>query len=162
MIILSPHDGFNASVAVELERDLGVIELRYRLSASGLLLPGEQPFAPVDGLWRTTCAEAFIADADGPGYVEYNLSPSGAYAAYRFARYRERAADAPPPPLALVVEREDDDTVIVMATLPCADGPVLLGLTAVVETGDGIGYFALCHGGPKPDFHRRDDWTPFA
>ena len=41
-----------------------------------------------DGLWRHTCFEAFIAAAVRPEYWEYNLSPSGAWAAYHFTGYR--------------------------------------------------------------------------
>ena len=50
-----------------------------------------------DELWRTTCFEAFVR-TDG-GYVEYNLSPSGAWAAYRFDGYREgmRGLEIAPP-----------------------------------------------------------------
>src|ERR1700733_5142479 len=42
-----------------------------------------------DLLWKHTCFEAFIASADGPGYHEFNFSPSHDWAIYRFSAYRE-------------------------------------------------------------------------
>ena len=32
-----------------------------------------------DTLWKHTCFEAFVAPADGPGYHEFNFSPSHDY-----------------------------------------------------------------------------------
>jgi hypothetical protein len=42
-----------------------------------------------DALWRHTCFEAFVRVGAEEGYLEYNLAPSGDFAAYRFQRYRE-------------------------------------------------------------------------
>jgi hypothetical protein len=40
-------------------------------------------------LWRHTCLEAFVRVGDDEDYLEFNLAPSGDWAAYRFQRYRE-------------------------------------------------------------------------
>lgn len=50
-----------------------------------------RPEAPAraDGLWRHTCLELFVRAGDEEAYLELNLAPSGRWAAYRFARYRE-------------------------------------------------------------------------
>ncbi|HYG47734.1 MAG TPA: DOMON-like domain-containing protein [Allosphingosinicella sp.] len=42
-----------------------------------------------DPLWRHTCFEAFVRIGGEEGYLEYNLAPTGDFAAYRFDRYRE-------------------------------------------------------------------------
>lgn len=42
-----------------------------------------------DGLWRGTCLELFLRAGDEEGYVEFNLTPAGRWAAYRFRGYRE-------------------------------------------------------------------------
>jgi hypothetical protein len=47
-----------------------------------------------DELWRHTCFEAFVRVGGGENYLEYNVSPSGRWAAYRFDRYREGMAPA--------------------------------------------------------------------
>jgi len=47
-----------------------------------------------DELWRHTCFEAFVRVGDEENYLEYNVSPTGHWAAYRFDRYREGMAPA--------------------------------------------------------------------
>jgi len=54
-------------------------------------VPAPRPQRFADRLWRHTCCEIFIARRGLPGYHEFNLSPSGEWAAYAFERYRERA-----------------------------------------------------------------------
>jgi hypothetical protein len=60
-----------------------------------LHLPKPKLPARADGLWKTTCFEAFIHDAAGDQYSEFNFSPSGEWAAYRFERYRKGMSDLP-------------------------------------------------------------------
>ena len=43
-------------------------------------------------LWQHTCCEIFIGCKGMPAYYEYNLSPSGEWAAYAFDGYRRRRA----------------------------------------------------------------------
>jgi hypothetical protein len=45
-------------------------------------------------LWRHTCLEAFVRVGGDEEYLEFNLAPSGDWAAYRFQRYREGMAPA--------------------------------------------------------------------
>ncbi len=47
-----------------------------------------------DELWRHTCFEAFVRVGGEEGYLEYNLAPTGDFAAWRFDRYREGMAPA--------------------------------------------------------------------
>jgi hypothetical protein len=121
-----------------------------------LLWPPRLPSARQDNLWRTTCFEVFTRDVEGTGYSEFNLSPSGQWAAYTFADYREgirplKLAVAPE----LRVEGQTKDEMIFEAriTLP---GPVssAIALSAVIEECDGTkSYWALAHPADKPDFH---------
>jgi hypothetical protein len=60
-----------------------------------LYLPEARPPARADGLWKTTCFEAFIQDAAGDQYSEFNFSPSGEWAAYRFDHYRKGMRNLP-------------------------------------------------------------------
>jgi hypothetical protein len=125
-------------------------------------VPGATPHGPTDGLWRHTCMELFVSHgAPGP-YLEFNLAPSGQWAAYRFSGYR--AAMAPltgirPPRIEL---RTQADQLLLSAdvALPAHCGPGLrLGLTAVVEDATGLlSYWALSHDGERPDFHRADSF----
>lgn len=151
-------------VATEMHAD-GGLSLRYRVTCppAKLRLPEAQPPGPADGLWQHTCCEAFVAE-DGESYREFNFSPSGQWAAYRFTGYRERDAafvvDAAPQisltPLA--------DGFVLQAMLPAALLPagqaLQLGLTAVIEADDGSKhYWALAHCAAQPDFHVRQSFA---
>ena len=126
-------------------------------------VPGTTPQGPTDGLWRHTCMELFVGHtAPGP-YLEFNLAPCGQWAAYRFSGYR--AAMTPltgirPPRIEL---RTQADQLLLSADValpaPFSTLGLRLGLTAVVEDGAGLlSYWALAHGGERPDFHRADSF----
>lgn len=162
---LQPHPTSRSGGVAAIEvavlprgRDL---TLRYRIDAAAadIRLPAPGLAGPADELWRHTCCEAFVAGANG--YHEFNFSPSGAWAAYRFADIRQRD-DTYQPPLAPALHLTVDDRGFSLAAdIPAALLPAgsarHLGLTAVIEHADGsLGYWALCHDGPRPDFHRPD------
>ena len=104
-------------------------------------------------LWRTTCFEAFVGSGDA-AYTEFNFSPSGAWAAYRFADYRaEMTSIRTKPPK--TETRRADGLLVVTAALGLSKGT--LGLSAVIEARDGSrSYWALVHPPGAPDFHHRD------
>jgi hypothetical protein len=142
------------SVSFALTGDLG----RLRIPSAGRLRRG-------DRLWEHTCFEAFLAPAAGTAYHELNLSPSGEWAAYAFARYRERDAslaevDVVP---GLTVARTEG-RLDLTAVLPLDRLAVLAGsralrvaLSAVVEEAGGrLSYWALRHPAGSPDFHHPD------
>ena len=148
----SPHDGL--TLEVEARRDGRRLSLDYSLAGpvETVRWPPEAARVRTDGLWRATCFEAFARTATG--YVEYNLSPSGAWAAYQFDGYRQgmRALDMPAP---FIVARTAPGRFVLTAdvTLP-EDATGAVGLTAVIEQWDGaVGYWALAHPGERPDFH---------
>lgn len=112
-----------------------------------------------DGLWQTTCFEAFLRSEGEAAYREWNFAPSGDWAAYDFAGYRESMteADVTSPPYLRV---EDNFTWWALgATIAVgADTEWDLGLSAVLEEKDGTkSFWALAHPpGDKPDFHAAD------
>jgi hypothetical protein len=117
-----------------------------------LVIPAGTDPVRTDELWRTTCFELFVGGA-GEAYREFNFSPSGAWAAYDFKRYREgmRESDAD----AVIRTDRDDRRFILLADVSC-DIPQLapIGLTAVIEETDGaIRYWATSFEPGKPDFH---------
>jgi hypothetical protein len=112
-----------------------------------------------DGLWRSTCFEAFLRAEGSEAYREWNFAPSGNWAAYDFADYRagmEPAGVRSPPYLRM----EDNLTWWgVGATIAVeAETQWQLGLSAVLEEKDGTkSYWALAHPpADKPDFHHAD------
>jgi len=143
------------SLEVEVAREAGGLSLCYRLTGEmgRLAIPGPAAPARVDGLWNHTCFEAFVG-GDGDGYLEFNLAPSGAWAAYRFDGYRQGMAPlaAIDPPRIEATTTAGSLDVRAMLALPA--GPARIGLTAVIETVDGrTSYWALRHPGERPDFH---------
>jgi hypothetical protein len=117
-----------------------------------------------DGLWEHTCCEAFIAFEGG--YCEFNLSPSGDWAFYRFTGYRAGATDPEIVPPVVQAHRHGDlwqlQAHIDLSGLPFLrhDRPWRMGLSAVMETKDGEKtYWALAHPSDKPDFHHPDSFA---
>lgn len=134
------------------------LKLRYTLRGNldGIALPRPAVSIRADELWRHTCFEAFFASQEGDGYVEFNVSPSRAWAAYAFDSYRSgmRPAIVEAPEIAVVrdVERFELDVSLLLSPNVSAR----VALTAVIEHTDGeLAYWALAHAPGKPDFHHR-------
>ncbi len=126
--------------------------------AERFIIPPPAEPGRAEDLWQTTCFEAFLRIPGADAYREWNFAPSGQWAAYDFAGYREGRADADA--AAPYVRVEDNFTWWAMgATIPVdADASWTLGLSAVLEEKDGAkSYWALAHPpGDKPDFHAAD------
>lgn len=168
-VTLEPHpDSFAPALRIEVEadRESGRLILRYVVTGEigTLLLPPPMPPDRADELWRHTCFEAFVRAPAEAGYFEFNFSPSGQWAAYRFSAYRAGMApinEAPPPEIEarlgggsyqLAASLELEPALGLLAGLPWQ-----LGLNAVIETRDGGKYhWALAHPPGEPDFHHRD------
>ena len=127
---------------------------------SRINIPSVGPAGRADELWKHTCYELFI-QAEGESYYEFNFSPSMQWAAYHFLGYRrgmEKAEPASVSGLGVRVETggfgghaEVDLTGLSGLDL---DGPLRIGLSAVIEETDGAkSYWALAHPPGKPDFH---------
>ncbi|HRD26827.1 MAG TPA: DOMON-like domain-containing protein [Caulobacter sp.] len=155
-------------IEVNLARGGGAsLALRYVTSGdvSRISLPGRAERGRADGLWKTTCFEAFVQIPGG--YAEINLSPSDQWAAYGFAGYRDGAmAQLPGAALRHMTQRAGEGLYELVATLDLAgldlpvDQPWRLGLSAVIEEASGRkSYWALAHGPDKPDFHHPDSFA---
>jgi hypothetical protein len=167
---LRPHsDSLPGSVAgVEAEITLqstGELKLTYVLTGDldSLRLPEIQLAQRADGLWRHTCFEAFIRSAESPAYREFNFSPSGQWQAYVFTDTRVGGLLEPAAEPQIECSFEPGRLTL-RATIHPADLPpgnrLRLGLTAVIESGDGaLSYWALQHAPGKPDFHHPDTFA---
>ena len=141
------------SITVHTERTGQRLWLRYHVECelNALVLPGPAAPARCEGLWQSTCFEAFLRDAS---YAEFNFAPSSQWAAYRFDGYRENmtvldlAAD---PEIGLDAS---EGHFALEVTIPLVGLGQKLGLSAVIEETDGTkSYWALAHPPGKPDFH---------
>lgn len=144
------------SIWVHVHREPRALRVRYVLVGDLERLwipPRSRTPMRADGLWRHTCFEAFVAAAGTPAYHEFNLSPSGEWAAYAFSGYREGATPIDGAPQIECLASPGQ--LALQAKLPCiAEGTLRVGLSAVIEEhGGGLTYWALRHAGGKPDFH---------
>lgn len=149
---------FDGSGDLSLEADIrkigDVLEFRYLLAGNvgDVLVPPLSPPMRTDGLWKSTCFEAFIGTGDA-SYVELNFAPSGRWAAYSFEGYRVgmRELDIAPPTV-----RFANNCLIAEVELGAPPGSPL-NLAAVIERNDGDrSYWALAHAIGRPDFHASD------
>ena len=155
---------FGIKVSAATAADGGVtLDYRVTCPPSALRLPAPQPPSPADGLWQHTCCEAFVME-NSAGYREFNFSPSGQWAAYRFTGYRERDEAFAPTAKPQLIFTPLADGFELRASLPAAllppDSTLQLGLTAVIEAADGSKtYWALAHQAAQPDFHIRQSFA---
>jgi hypothetical protein len=165
---LSPHPDCPTStvedLSVEVQREGAGWRCTYIVTGDISRIVTPPPATPGrrDGLWRTTCFEAFVRQTPEDAYAELNFSPSGQWAAYRFDSHRSgmQPLDLPKDPEIAVVERSDRTfSLTADAALPeeFTTGSVRLGLSAVIEERDGTkSYWALAHPPGPPDFHHPD------
>ncbi len=132
--------------------------------SAAVRLPESRQPDRADELWRHTCCEAFVAGPAAGAYSEFNFSPSGAWAAYRFTAYREGMK-----PVAVVADPQIDmrvsprrielDALLGSRSVPLGEGGLRLGLAVVVEERSGqLSYWALAHPTARPDFHHADSF----
>ena len=157
---------FVRSVEVDVWRSGAVLRLDYALRGdlAKLKAPEPAPSARRDGLWRSTCFEVFVRSGEGPAYLEFNLSPSGEWAAYAFSGYRKgmRALEPfPDPEIDLHADEAIHELTARLDLGPAAGFaaglPWWVGLAAVIESEAGeTSYWALAHPPGPPDFHHED------
>ena len=157
----------------QASRQAGRLELSWRLAGDldALVLPDpSETRSRCDGLWQTTCLEAFWGFAGQDAYWELNLAPSGDWNLYRLSHYRGPLAPvalAAAPPWQVRRRAGELEVAVELDLGEVAGGdesgvaglPLEVSLTAVIEqVGQGVSYWALAHTGAEPDFHRRDSF----
>lgn len=159
----SPLRGIEASLT---RQQNGALSVSYRLYGSPEAIrvpPAATPLA-TDGLWQHSCCELFIATVHSPKYEEFNFSPSGQWAHYRFNDYRERdknfiTTTAPVITWQVLPDGFQLDATLSPDQLP-ASRSLQVGITAVIEASDGSKqYWALKHCATQPDFHLRQSFN---
>jgi hypothetical protein len=136
------------------------LDFTVRGDMGALSLPAPAAQMRADDLWRTTCLEAFTRAGDGPAYDEFNFSPSGEWAAYRFGAYRDRLPDPVIAAPRIMIARNGDALILRARIFVPAPDDARLALSAVMAEADGrISYWALAHPPGKPDFHHSDGFA---
>lgn len=152
-------------VETEVTATAQALELRYIVSGDieALRIPPRGNAVFTDELWRHTCFELFIANKADPSYLEFNFSPSGAWAAYRFSSYRTGMTSLTtivPPRISITRSNTELQLTSVIALDELTQPDRSLGIAAVLEQASGaLSYWALKHSAGKPDFHWREGFS---
>ena len=131
-------------------------EAEFRLDGrmAAIALPAPAAAERRDNLWQTTCFEIFWQPLGTAAYREFNLSPSGQWAAYDFDSFREGMRDAPVGAIAITCVHDDAGLVLRASIAAALPDPAQVALNAVVEQADGSKqYWALAFPPGKPEFH---------
>lgn len=157
--------GLKASAGVKE----GLLTARFQISGdrTGIVFPPPSPVpARRDHLWERTCFEVFMNPMPGEAYWEFNFSPSGDWACYRFRSYRagmtgdERAFFNGCVATSLPSATREWKFSADVSALPEIRSTLRFGLAAVIETENGgKTYWAASHRGDKADFHSRENFT---
>lgn len=126
--------------------------------AAPVPLPARQ-----DELWKHTCVEAFFSTAGCRHYYEFNGSPSGDWALYRFDAYREGMSKPAitPAPVLRRLDRRPSMLEIEWHIPRFSEEPIdCAAITAILQNNAGeTTYWALAHVGEKPDYHLRESFV---
>lgn len=164
------RSGAVRDVGARVSRELdGTLTISYSIAGdvSRMRVPARTSPHFVDGLWKHTCCECFISLKGRPEYHEFNFAPSGEWAAYAFAKYRDHVPLAHEALHPMIAVREGARNLEITASIPldclssvhrCAT--LALALAAVIEEEDGVlSYWALTHPAGQPDFHQRGSFV---
>jgi len=129
-------------------------EFRIDGHLEGIVIPEAAEPRRQDNLWQTTCFEIFWQPLGGTAYREFNLSPSGAWAAYDFDAFRTGMRDAPVAEVRIATLRDEAGLVLTATIAAELADPAQVALNAVVAQADGAKqYWALAFPPGKPEFH---------
>lgn len=152
-----------------MRRPGGMLRLDYVASGriADVIVPA--PVSPhrADKLWEHTCFEVFVRRPGEAGYVEFNFSPAGTWAAYRFTSQRRGMSNLEEfrdMPMTLDVGMSSVSLAVQLnlGGLPdfAEDGPWSVGVSTIIEESDGRkSYWALAHPQGKADFHHPDSFA---
>lgn len=161
---LHPHpsnaDTIADTIAVEIQGRSHVTRLivDFGDETGGLRLPEGQ--LDPERLWEHTCVELFASRTEGPGYVEWNFSPTGQVTRFTFSAYRERVVTDVFDSVSVLVERHVGRTRVIVEGELVPEQTRAAAVTAVVRGPDGhCAHWAITHPRVQPDFHDSAGFT---
>lgn len=154
---------------LKLESDMiwtgSLMEIRFVMTGPVALLKGLASFrgdaaaSPTEGLWETTCFEAFFGPQGSTAYYEVNAAADGRWMVFRFGdERRDRAIRGELRPATLACDLRPGRFEMTLrfdfASVDELEGKTLFATPAVVleETSGAKSYWSLTHSA-KPDFH---------
>lgn len=166
---LKPFEKTPLTTALRLKGEMAwtgsTLEVHFSLSGEvgrikGLTTHRGGPTDAIEGLWESTCFEAFISPKGSNVYYEFNGAPDGRWMVYRFEGERAGRTirrEARP----LVFESQLGDRFFTLRVQfdfggidELSDNALSANVTAILETKDGgKTHWSLAHD-EKPDFHK--------
>lgn len=147
-----PIRGITASITATRQG----CEAEFRLDGQvpAIILPPSAAPERMDNLWRTTCFEIFWQPLGHTYYREFNLSPSGRWAAYDFDSFREGMRDAAVEAIAITCSQDEAGLVLKASIAADLPSPAQVALNAIVEHPDGgMQFWALAFPPGQAEFH---------
>ncbi len=135
--------------------DLGC-RARFRLEGdmTAVVVPPPSAGRRLDDLWKTTCLEIFWQREGKSSYREFNLSPSGDWAAYDFDDVRTNICRAPVEAITIACVGFETGLTLECDVAADLDMPARIALNAVVEdTAGNIQFWALAFADGPANFH---------
>lgn len=112
-----------------------------------------------EGLWNSTCFEAFFRKPGNEAYCEWNASPQGFWNTYSFTRYRQKGDGFIRPESVHLDVLSDGLRLEFDIPKGWRGSEIEFGLSAVLDFGEqGLSYWALRHCSDQPDFHHPDSF----
>ena len=156
------------AIGVLVRRSASELQVTFRLDGDIPRIRIASPGVPRINteLWRHTCFEAFIAVDGQQAYHEFNFAPSGEWCVYALSGYRNGGPVADETMRPQIAVRSSGnklelDALVRLDSLSAIHprASLRIGLSAVVESSDGLSYWALRHRTDKPDFHDADGFA---
>jgi hypothetical protein len=168
---LKPFQGsLSTSIDAELSIQGSLVTIEYKIESPETVLglpteskPWSEKQVPrKDGLWATTCFEAFLNPVGSNSYFEFNFSLEPAWNVYEFTDYRE-----PQPPklsngfsLKTYIWNDIENQLLIELENQTPYSEFNVSLTTVIEEKNHSKlYLALAHTQAKPDFHAKNSFT---
>src|SRR5579859_2787189 len=138
----TPSRAVQAVTAEAMRTAEGKLALSYvvRGDIRALQVPPPGPARIGWKLWRRTCCEVFLREKGADAYQEFNLSPSGEWAAYAFTKYREGVPlvdESMNPQIAVHADERQLQLSALVDLSSCRRAPLALGLSVVIEEESG-------------------------
>ncbi len=169
----SPSKNSTPQILADARLNEEYIELEFRIGSAKKLKGLPPKFSELqtaaeraDGLWESTCFEAFwcFSDRTGEPYWEFNLAPDGRWNLYAFHGYRKRNQNWKPEFAPEIESSNEGEETVIRARFPFgntrATRALHFGLSAVLEFEDGEkSHLALKHMGKEADFHDKRSFS---
>ena len=144
---------------ISISSSTKVISICYRIKGSleNIQWPNKKYTNGGDELWHSTCFECFFGSACTSEYYEFNQSPGGDVAFYKFAHYRgkKRPYDTSSDYTFSLALDEFECFARIDMPLPYRP-PFYIGPAAIIKDNQNeLHYFGISHPEKGPDFHSR-------